>query len=199
MLLVDARKLLTWIRRFNRALEWRKGTGIQIKMIPCSTLCVYLILEDEKQINWQTQAPSWVMMKLLFSTQPQTWAKVLQPTHAFSWALATAGVAPLLNSRTAVGWFLHTIPYLLFLAGGPLKSRSLMKDSYTPDIAQKSVIDPRHWHGRTINELGMTFARKSTLLNSWDECCFCQGKRMDLGRGTRGLETGILTREKLYS
>lgn len=169
-------------------------------MIPCSTLCVLLILEDKKQINWQTQAASWVvMMKLLFSTQPQTWSKVPQSTHAFSWALATAGVAPLLKSRTAVGWFLHKIPYLLFLAGGPLKIQSLMRDSYTPDIFQKAVIDPRHWHGRTITELGMTSARKSTLLNSWDGCCFCQGQRMNLNRGTRGVETGILTREKLYS
>lgn len=168
-------------------------------MIPYSTLCVDLILEDEKQINWQTQATSWVMMSLLFSTQPQTWSKVLQSTHAFSWALMAAGVAPLLISRTAVGWFLHTVPCLLFLAGGPLKSRSLMQDSYTPDVFQKATIDPRHWHGRTINELGMTSARKSTLQNSWEGCCFCQGQRMDLGKGTRGLETGVLTREKLYS
>lgn len=34
-------------------------------MIPCGTLCMCFILEDEKQIHWQTQAPSWVMMKLL--------------------------------------------------------------------------------------------------------------------------------------
>ncbi|KAF2980366.1 hypothetical protein EK904_008305, partial [Melospiza melodia maxima] len=37
--------------------------------------------------------------------------------------------------------------------GGPLKIQSLMKDSYTPDIFQKAVIDPRHWHGRRITEL----------------------------------------------
>ncbi|NXU14869.1 TEX33 protein, partial [Pardalotus punctatus] len=38
--------------------------------------------------------------------------------------------------------------------GGPLKSRSMTKDSYTPDVFQKGIIDPRPWHGRTINELG---------------------------------------------
>lgn len=178
----------------------KKGHWDTKKMIPCSTLCVHLILEDEKQINWQIQATSWVMMlKLFSSTQPQTWSKILQSTHSFSSALATAGIAPLLKSRTAVGWFLHTIPYLLFLTGGPLKIQSLMRDSYTPDIFQKAAIDPRHWHGKRISELGMTSARKSTLLKSWDGCCFCQGQRMNLDRRTRGVETGILTRKKLYS
>ncbi|KAM6092810.1 ciliary microtubule inner protein 4 isoform 2-T3 [Theristicus caerulescens] len=50
--------------------------------------------------------------------------------------------------------------------GGPLESRSLMKDSYTPDIIQKAIRDPRNWHGRRTDELGMASSRKSTLLNS---------------------------------
>ncbi|NXM67407.1 TEX33 protein, partial [Serilophus lunatus] len=43
--------------------------------------------------------------------------------------------------------------------GGPLKSRSLMKDSYTPDIIQKAVIDPKNWHGRRISELGRWYEK----------------------------------------
>uniref|UniRef100_A0A672TN20 Testis expressed 33 n=1 Tax=Strigops habroptila TaxID=2489341 RepID=A0A672TN20_STRHB len=50
--------------------------------------------------------------------------------------------------------------------GGPLESRSLMKDSYTPDITQRVIRDPKNWHGRRTDELGMASARKSTLLNS---------------------------------
>uniref|UniRef100_A0A8B9NE53 Testis-expressed protein 33 n=1 Tax=Accipiter nisus TaxID=211598 RepID=A0A8B9NE53_9AVES len=50
--------------------------------------------------------------------------------------------------------------------GGPLETRSLMKDSYTPDIIQKAIRDPKNWHGRRTDELGMASARKSTLLNS---------------------------------
>uniref|UniRef100_A0A8C2TSB7 Thiosulfate sulfurtransferase n=1 Tax=Coturnix japonica TaxID=93934 RepID=A0A8C2TSB7_COTJA len=38
--------------------------------------------------------------------------------------------------------------------GGPLECRSLMKDSYTPDVIQKSIRDPRNWHGRRIDDLG---------------------------------------------
>ncbi|XP_065482776.1 ciliary microtubule inner protein 4 [Caloenas nicobarica] len=38
--------------------------------------------------------------------------------------------------------------------GGPLESRSLMKDSYTPDIIQKAIRDPKNWHGRRTDELG---------------------------------------------
>lgn len=41
-----------------------------------------------------------------------------------------------------------------------------MKDSYTPDIIQKAIRDPKNWHGRRTDELGMASARKSTLLNS---------------------------------
>lgn len=42
VLLVAARKLVTWMRRSTGdkwALDWKKGTGIQIKMITCITLC----------------------------------------------------------------------------------------------------------------------------------------------------------------
>ncbi|NWW30083.1 TEX33 protein, partial [Panurus biarmicus] len=49
--------------------------------------------------------------------------------------------------------------------GGPLKSRSLMRDSYTPDVFQKAVIDPRHWHGRTISELGRWYEKYFLDLN----------------------------------
>ncbi|XP_058718208.1 testis-expressed protein 33-like [Poecile atricapillus] len=49
--------------------------------------------------------------------------------------------------------------------GGPLKSQSLMRDSYTPDVFQKAVIDPRHWHGRTINELGRWYEKYFLDLN----------------------------------
>ncbi|NXQ29667.1 TEX33 protein, partial [Alaudala cheleensis] len=49
--------------------------------------------------------------------------------------------------------------------GGPLKSQSLMRDSYTPDVFQKTVIDPRHWHGRTINELGRWYEKYFLDLN----------------------------------
>ncbi|XP_071602335.1 ciliary microtubule inner protein 4 isoform X2 [Heliangelus exortis] len=38
--------------------------------------------------------------------------------------------------------------------GGPLETRSLMKDSYTPDIIQKAIRDPKNWHGRRTDELG---------------------------------------------
>ncbi|NXY77795.1 TEX33 protein, partial [Glareola pratincola] len=55
--------------------------------------------------------------------------------------------------------------YLLFLAGGPLESRSLMKDSYTPDIIQKAVRDPKNWHGRRTDELGKWHQKNALNLN----------------------------------
>ncbi|NWX21756.1 TEX33 protein, partial [Aegotheles bennettii] len=66
---------------------------------------------------------------------------------------------------TAVGQFLLTVPYLLFLAGGPLETRSLMKDSYTPDIFQKANRDPKNWHGRRIDELGKWHEKHALNLN----------------------------------
>ncbi|XP_061870490.1 ciliary microtubule inner protein 4 [Colius striatus] len=49
--------------------------------------------------------------------------------------------------------------------GGPLETRSLMKDSYTPDIFQKATRDPENWYGRKIDELGK-WHRKNALYNN---------------------------------
>ncbi|XP_416285.5 testis-expressed protein 33 isoform X2 [Gallus gallus] len=49
--------------------------------------------------------------------------------------------------------------------GGPLESRSLMKDSYTPDVIQKVTRDPRNWHGRRIDELGRWHQKNALNLN----------------------------------
>ncbi|XP_009880210.1 PREDICTED: testis-expressed sequence 33 protein [Charadrius vociferus] len=49
--------------------------------------------------------------------------------------------------------------------GGPLESRSLMKDSYTPDIIQKVVRDPKNWHGRRTDELGKWHQKNALNLN----------------------------------
>ncbi|NXF02681.1 TEX33 protein, partial [Smithornis capensis] len=43
--------------------------------------------------------------------------------------------------------------------GGPLKIQTLVRDSYTPDIFQKAVIDPSNWHGRKISELGKWYEK----------------------------------------
>ncbi|NXO66887.1 TEX33 protein, partial [Phainopepla nitens] len=58
----------------------------------------------------------------------------------------------------------HNLRINLF-QGGPLTSRSLMRDSYTPDVFQKVVIDPRHWHGRRINEMGIWYGKYFLDLN----------------------------------
>ncbi|NXK34176.1 TEX33 protein, partial [Piprites chloris] len=49
--------------------------------------------------------------------------------------------------------------------GGPLKSRSLMRDSYTPDVIQKAIRDPNNWHGRRIYELGKWYEKYFLDLN----------------------------------
>ncbi|XP_054668929.1 testis-expressed protein 33 [Grus americana] len=49
--------------------------------------------------------------------------------------------------------------------GGPLESRSLMKDSYTPDIIQKAIRDPKNWHGRRTDELGKWHQKNALNLN----------------------------------
>ncbi|KAM6286331.1 ciliary microtubule inner protein 4 [Spheniscus humboldti] len=49
--------------------------------------------------------------------------------------------------------------------GGPLESRSLMKDSYTPDIIQRAVRDPKNWHGRRTDELGKWHQKNALNLN----------------------------------
>ncbi|XP_052645204.1 testis-expressed protein 33 isoform X2 [Harpia harpyja] len=49
--------------------------------------------------------------------------------------------------------------------GGPLESQSLMKDSYTPDIIQKAIRDPKNWHGRRTDELGKWHQKNALNLN----------------------------------
>ncbi|XP_075012070.1 ciliary microtubule inner protein 4 [Calonectris borealis] len=49
--------------------------------------------------------------------------------------------------------------------GGPLQSRSLMKDSYTPDIIQKAIRDRKNWHGRRTDELGKWHQKNALNLN----------------------------------
>ncbi|XP_027735321.1 testis-expressed protein 33 isoform X1 [Empidonax traillii] len=49
--------------------------------------------------------------------------------------------------------------------GGPLKTRSLMRDSYTPDIIKKAIRDPNNWHGRRIYELGRWYEKYFLDLN----------------------------------
>ncbi|XP_008108867.1 ciliary microtubule inner protein 4 isoform X2 [Anolis carolinensis] len=49
--------------------------------------------------------------------------------------------------------------------GGPLESKSLMKDSYTPDVLKRSIRDPKHWHGRKTDDLGRWFQKNALNLN----------------------------------
>ncbi|XP_062458698.1 ciliary microtubule inner protein 4 [Pezoporus occidentalis] len=49
--------------------------------------------------------------------------------------------------------------------GGPLESRSLMKDSYTPDITQRVIRDPKNWYGRRTDELGKWREKNALNLN----------------------------------
>uniref|UniRef100_A0A8C3BGS5 Testis expressed 33 n=1 Tax=Cairina moschata TaxID=8855 RepID=A0A8C3BGS5_CAIMO len=49
--------------------------------------------------------------------------------------------------------------------GGPLETRSLMKDSYTPDVIQKAIRDPKNWHGRRTDELGKWHQKNALNLN----------------------------------
>ncbi|NXK18186.1 TEX33 protein, partial [Arenaria interpres] len=49
--------------------------------------------------------------------------------------------------------------------GGPLEGRSLMKDSYTPDIIQKVIRDPKNWYGRKTDELGKWHQKNAINLN----------------------------------
>uniref|UniRef100_A0A8B9Z1C2 Testis expressed 33 n=1 Tax=Buteo japonicus TaxID=224669 RepID=A0A8B9Z1C2_9AVES len=51
--------------------------------------------------------------------------------------------------------------------GGPLESRSLMKDSYTPDIIQKAIRDPKNWHGRRTDELGKWHQKNKMKVEDW--------------------------------
>ncbi|XP_065597384.1 LOW QUALITY PROTEIN: ciliary microtubule inner protein 4, partial [Cyrtonyx montezumae] len=49
--------------------------------------------------------------------------------------------------------------------GGPLECRSLMKDSYTPDVFQKATRDPKNWHGRRTDEIGKWHEKNALNLN----------------------------------
>ncbi|XP_059672092.1 ciliary microtubule inner protein 4 [Gavia stellata] len=49
--------------------------------------------------------------------------------------------------------------------GGPLESRTLMRDSYTPDVIQKAIRDPKNWHGRRTDELGKWHQKNALNLN----------------------------------
>ncbi|XP_053107821.1 testis-expressed protein 33 isoform X2 [Hemicordylus capensis] len=49
--------------------------------------------------------------------------------------------------------------------GGPLESKSLMKDSYTPDVIKRAIRDPKHWHGRKTDDLGRWFQKNALNLN----------------------------------
>ncbi|CAM5083444.1 unnamed protein product [Eretmochelys imbricata] len=49
--------------------------------------------------------------------------------------------------------------------GGPIESKSLMKDSYTPDVIQRAVRDPKHWHGRKTDDLGRWHQKNALNLN----------------------------------
>nr|XP_056703362.1 testis-expressed protein 33 [Euleptes europaea] len=49
--------------------------------------------------------------------------------------------------------------------GGPVESKSLMKDSYTPDVIKRAVRDPKHWHGRKTDDLGRWFQKNALNLN----------------------------------
>ncbi|XP_061438774.1 ciliary microtubule inner protein 4 [Rhineura floridana] len=49
--------------------------------------------------------------------------------------------------------------------GGPLESKSLMRDSYTPDVIKRAIRDPKHWHGRKTDDLGRWFQKNALNLN----------------------------------
>ncbi|XP_026718681.1 testis-expressed protein 33 [Athene cunicularia] len=49
--------------------------------------------------------------------------------------------------------------------GGSLECQSLMKGSYTPDIIQKAIRDPKNWHGRRTDELGKWHQKNAIKLN----------------------------------
>ncbi|NWS55415.1 TEX33 protein, partial [Chunga burmeisteri] len=48
---------------------------------------------------------------------------------------------------------------------GPLESQSLMKESYTPDVIQKAIWDPKNWHGRRTDEQGKWHQKNALNLN----------------------------------
>jgi len=179
-----SRKLLTWLRRFKGrsgghlskegALGYNKGDTFAVPSKHVSSL-----RKKSRYIGNHKFPPGWWWN--YYSALSHTSDQGYCSQHmTFPMPLKLLVLLLCFNSRTALGWYLRTFPHLLFLVGGPLESRSLMKDSYTPDVIQKVTRDPRNWHGRRIDELGMESARKSTLLNSWEGFCFCQGQWMNL-------------------
>ncbi|XP_051817702.1 testis-expressed protein 33 isoform X2 [Antechinus flavipes] len=49
--------------------------------------------------------------------------------------------------------------------GPPMEAKSLMKDSYTAEVLQRAVRDPKHWHGRKTDELGRWHQKNALDLN----------------------------------
>ncbi|XP_075408747.1 ciliary microtubule inner protein 4 [Tenrec ecaudatus] len=49
--------------------------------------------------------------------------------------------------------------------GAPGQTKSLMKDSYTPEVIEKSVRDPEHWHGRKTDDLGRWYRKNAMNMN----------------------------------
>ncbi|KAM5334885.1 ciliary microtubule inner protein 4 [Glossophaga mutica] len=49
--------------------------------------------------------------------------------------------------------------------GAPEEVKSLMKDSYTPEVLEKSVRDAEHWHGRKTDDLGRWHQKNAMNMN----------------------------------
>ncbi|XP_006865282.1 PREDICTED: testis-expressed sequence 33 protein [Chrysochloris asiatica] len=49
--------------------------------------------------------------------------------------------------------------------GAPKETKSLMKDSYTPEVIEKSVRDTEHWHGRKTDDLGRWYQKNAMNMN----------------------------------
>ncbi|XP_053517964.1 testis-expressed protein 33 [Artibeus jamaicensis] len=49
--------------------------------------------------------------------------------------------------------------------GAPEAVKSLMKDSYTPEVLEKSVRDAEHWHGRKTDDLGRWHQKNAMNMN----------------------------------
>ncbi|XP_069347629.1 ciliary microtubule inner protein 4 [Eulemur rufifrons] len=49
--------------------------------------------------------------------------------------------------------------------GAPEETKSLMKDSYTPEVIEKSVRDIEHWHGRKTDDLGRWHQKNAMNMN----------------------------------
>ncbi|XP_043825067.1 testis-expressed protein 33 isoform X2 [Dromiciops gliroides] len=49
--------------------------------------------------------------------------------------------------------------------GPPMEARSLMKDSYTMEVIERSVRDPQHWHGRKTDDLGRWHQKNALNMN----------------------------------